>query len=98
MCPLSTTTSTVQLRYRDLSDFMAISHELSSEIADALFTGKERSPRELNDLKEIVFKIHSALQQLTDKARIARVARVDLHTPQSADLTDLRSKSAGKDS
>lgn len=77
---------------------MAISHELSSEIAAALFTAKERSPRELNDLKEIVLKIHSALQQLTDKDRIARVARVDLHTPQSADVTDLRSKSAANDS
>jgi hypothetical protein len=88
-------TSTVLPRYRDLSDFMAISHELSSEIAAALFTAKERSPRELNDLKEIVFKIHSTLQQLTDKARIARVARIG--TRQSADLNDLKSKSAGKD-
>ncbi len=77
---------------------MAISHELSSEIAAALFTSKERSPRELNDLKEIVFKIHSALQQLTDKDRIARVARVNLHTPQAVDLPDLRVKSAAKDS
>jgi hypothetical protein len=77
---------------------MAISHELSSEIAAALFTAKERSPRELNDLKEIVFKIHSALQQLTDKDRIARVARANLNRPQSADLTDLRSKSAANNS
>lgn len=77
---------------------MAISHELSSEIAAALFTAKERSPRELNDLKEIVFKIHSTLQQLTDKDRIARVARVDLHTPQASEQPDVRGKSAGKDS
>jgi hypothetical protein len=76
---------------------MAISHELSSEIADALFAAKERSPRELNDLKEIVFRIHSALQQLTDKDRMARVARLNADTPQSADVPDIRPKSAGKD-
>lgn len=98
MWPLSIMTSTVQPRYLDLSDAMAISHELSSEIAAALFTAKERSPGELNDLKETVFKVHSALQQLTDKDRIARVARVNLHTPLSADLTDPGSKSAANNS
>ncbi len=51
---------------------MSISHELSSEIATALFAAKERSPRELNDLKEVVFKIHATLQELTDAARIDR--------------------------
>ena len=76
---------------------MAISHELSSEIADALFAAKERSPRELNDLKEIVFKIHSTLQQLKDKEQMAREARVNLDAPQSADAPDVRAKSAGKD-
>ena len=44
---------------------MAISHELSSEIAAALFTDKERSPREMNDLKEMVLQIHTTLEQLT---------------------------------
>jgi hypothetical protein len=97
MWPLSIITSNEQPDHQDLSESMAISHELSSEIAAALFTAKERSPRELNDLKEIVFKIHSTLQQLTDKDRVARVARVNQHTPQSADLADLR-KSAGKGS
>jgi hypothetical protein len=77
---------------------MAISHELSSEIAAALFTAKERSPRELNDLKEIVLKIHSTLQQLTDKDRMARVARVNLHALQAADPPNLSVKSAAKDS
>ena len=55
---------------------MAISHELSSEIATALFAGKidanQRSPRELNDLKILVLKIHSTLEQLTDDARLDR--------------------------
>jgi len=44
---------------------MAISHELSSEIAAALFTDKERSPGEMNDLKEMVLQVHTALEQLT---------------------------------
>ncbi|MGH9962345.1 MAG: hypothetical protein ACREBC_35380, partial [Pyrinomonadaceae bacterium] len=51
---------------------MAISHELSSEIAAALFTAKERSQRELNDLKDMVFKIHSTLERLTDPKRRER--------------------------
>lgn len=51
---------------------MAISHELSTEIATALFAAKERSPRELNDLKDIVFKIHSTLQRLSDDTRMDR--------------------------
>ena len=46
---------------------MAISHELSSEIATALFTAKERSPRELHDLKEMVLQIHFTLEQLMEK-------------------------------
>ena len=71
-------------------DSMAISHELSSEIAAALFAAKERSPHELNDLKEIVFEIHSTLEQLSDDDRMARMARVDLHAPQSANLPDVK--------
>ncbi|MGH9970129.1 MAG: hypothetical protein ACREBG_20365 [Pyrinomonadaceae bacterium] len=51
---------------------MAISNELSSEIATALFAAKERSPRELSDLKDMVFEIHSTLQQLTENARADR--------------------------
>ena len=46
---------------------MPISHELSSEIATALFTGREKSPRELNDLKKMVLEIHSTLEGLTEK-------------------------------
>ena len=80
---------------------MAISHELSSEIAAALFVEKERTPHELNDLKEIVFKIHSALEQFSDEDRMARMARVDPHAPQPGNLTDgnaqpgIKARSAG---
>ena len=56
---------------------MAISHELSSEIAAALFAAKDRSPRELKDLKEILLVIHSTLQRLSDDDHLARMARVD---------------------
>lgn len=52
---------------------MAISHELSSDIATALLAAKERSPRELKDLKEIILVIHSTLQRLTDDARVAHL-------------------------
>lgn len=48
---------------------MAISHELSGEIATALFAAKDRSPRELNDLKEMVFAIHATLERLGHDAR-----------------------------
>lgn len=44
---------------------MAISHELSTEIATALLTGKNRSPRELDDLKKMLLEIHSTLEQLS---------------------------------
>ena len=51
---------------------MAISHELSGEIATALFAAKERSPRELNDFKEMVFAIHATLERLAHDARADR--------------------------
>lgn len=52
---------------------MAIELELSSEIATALLTGKERDFDELNDLKETVIKVHSTLQQLAARSRTNRV-------------------------
>jgi hypothetical protein len=52
---------------------MAISHELSSEIATALLAAKDRSPRELEDLKKVLLLIHSTLQRLTDEARLRRL-------------------------
>jgi len=48
---------------------MAISHELSSEIAAALLAAKDKSPRELEDLKNTLLTVHSTLQELTDRAR-----------------------------
>jgi len=48
---------------------MAISHELSSEIATALLAATDRSPREREDLKAVLLLIHSTLQRLTDEER-----------------------------
>jgi hypothetical protein len=53
-------------------EFMAISHELSSEIAAALLAAKDRSPRELEDLKTTLLIVHSTLQRLTERERLAR--------------------------
>ena len=52
---------------------MAISHELSSEIATALLAAKDRSPRELEDLKETLLTIYSTLQRLTEQERTAHL-------------------------
>jgi hypothetical protein len=57
---------------------MAIANELSSEIAVALLSTKKRSTRELNDLKEMILKIHSTLQQMADEAR-----RAGRHKPRT---------------
>jgi len=59
---------------------MGISNELSSEIATAILS-KRKSPRELNDLKEIVLNVHSTLQKMTDEARAHR--RKSLALPQT---------------
>jgi hypothetical protein len=52
---------------------MAISHELSSEIAAALLAAKERSPRELEDLRDTLLIVHSTLQRLTEEERAAHL-------------------------
>jgi len=51
---------------------MAISNELSSDIAAALIAAKEKDPGQLRDLKEILIKVHSTLQQMTNQSRAAR--------------------------
>jgi hypothetical protein len=51
---------------------MAISNELSSDIANAILAAKERSRGDLKDLKEVVLKVHKTLQQMTEDARASR--------------------------
>jgi hypothetical protein len=50
---------------------MAISNELSSEIAAALLVEK-KNPQELNQLKDVILKVHTALQKMSDDARTRR--------------------------
>ena len=47
---------------------MAISNELSSEIAAAILAKKE-NPQELRRLKEILLRVHSTLQKMSKDAR-----------------------------
>ncbi len=51
---------------------MAISNELSSEIATALLLAKDRSSEELSDLKNILLEVHTTLQDMTKRYRIER--------------------------
>jgi predicted transcriptional regulator len=51
---------------------MAISNELSSEIAAALLAEK-KSPQELKQLKDVVLKVHSTLQQTSADERANRL-------------------------
>jgi len=50
---------------------MAISNELSSEIAAAILAEK-KNPQELNQLKEVILRVHSALQKMSEDARARR--------------------------
>ena len=54
---------------------MAISNELSSEIAVALLANQERSPEELNNLKVILLEVHSILQSLNEEANRQRTEK-----------------------
>jgi hypothetical protein len=51
---------------------MSIQNELSSDIAVALLTGKDRDPQRLNDLKQVVLKVHSILQEASKDLRRKR--------------------------
>lgn len=62
---------------------MAISHELSSEIATALLTA-DRSPEELTALKTILLEVHSVLQAMGDNARPHRHMTAAAATPATS--------------
>jgi len=51
---------------------MAISTELSSEIANALLTAKDLSPEELKTVKTILMEVHTALQSMDAETRAHR--------------------------
>jgi hypothetical protein len=48
---------------------MAISNELSGDIAAAMLAAKEISPGKMSDLKETILKIHSVLQEMSDRTQ-----------------------------
>jgi predicted transcriptional regulator len=50
---------------------MAISNELSSEIAAAILAEK-KTPQELNQLKDVILRVHSALQEMSEETRAIR--------------------------
>lgn len=50
---------------------MAISNELSSDVAAAILA-KKQSPQELKKLKEIILEVHSALQKMSEETRAFR--------------------------
>ncbi len=50
---------------------MAISNELSSDIAAAIL-GENKTPRDPDQLKDIVLRVHCALQELSEEARARR--------------------------
>jgi predicted transcriptional regulator len=53
---------------------MAISNELSSEIASAILV-ENRSPQELKELKEIILQVHTALQEMSQLDKIRRLQK-----------------------
>ena len=63
---------------------MAISNELSSDVAVALLA-KKKSPQELNRLKDIILEVHSALQKMSEETRTFRFRK------KTEDLSDKRS-------
>ena len=50
---------------------MAISNELSSDVAVALLA-KKKSPQELKRLKDIILEVHSVLQKMSEETRAYR--------------------------
>jgi predicted transcriptional regulator len=64
---------------------MAISNELSSEIAVAILSEK-KSPQELDRLKDIILRVHLALQEMSQEVRATRLEKKSKKTtsPDSA--------------
>jgi predicted transcriptional regulator len=53
---------------------MAISNELSSEVAIAILA-QDKSPQELEQLKDVILQVHSALQKMSEETRSERLKR-----------------------
>ena len=55
---------------------MAISNELSSDIAAALLA-ENKSPQELRRIKDVILKVHSELQKMSADERAKRLQGSD---------------------
>ena len=53
---------------------MAISNELSSDVAIAILADK-KSPQEREELKDIILEVHSTLQKMAEETREYRSKR-----------------------
>lgn len=53
---------------------MAISNELSSDVAVAILA-QNKSPQELQQLKDIILQVHTALQEISEETRTDRLKR-----------------------
>lgn len=58
---------------------MSVAHELSSEIAAAILARRGETQK-LNELKEVVLRVHSALQKLTAEREQDRYRRLTNRT------------------
>ena len=47
---------------------MAISNELSSDVAVAILA-KQKTPQELQQLKDVILEVHSTLQKMSEETR-----------------------------
>jgi predicted transcriptional regulator len=54
---------------------MAISNELSSEIAAAILAN-ESSPQNLQKLKAVILEVHSALQKMSEEEHLSRLRAI----------------------
>lgn len=71
-----------------LAHRMTVANELSSDIASAILAANERSPRPLNELKEIVLKVHTTLREMAEKDRLSSVATEVTDSEQVKKLVD----------
>ena len=72
------------LVFREFSNTMAISNELSSEIAAAILVDK-KSPQELRQLRDVILQVHSALQKMSEEARANRFKTLPISGKSSPD-------------
>ena len=67
---------------------MAISNELSSEIAAAILAEK-KTPQELHQLKDMILRVHTALQEMSQEVRATRLKGRKAKASSATDYTDL---------